>query len=165
MAQQPQSALERALAEMMARYQTNMGNNYANAISVVNAQQSAKDPNYAAGMIAGKLLRDGFKSWKQNYDQRGADKAALQNQISTLLRNKYGDNADAAIADLKNQGVWDNYRKLQKTFPQAQSALSQGMLGGNNPLTAAADANQPMVNAPFADLTEEDLLKRLRGGF
>lgn len=74
------SSLEKALKEMMAygNVDPEQGTVYDTPWRKMIAQLSmakSTDPSTLAGFALGKLLRQGFDSWKERYDARGYEKA------------------------------------------------------------------------------------------
>ena len=116
MAQQTlqRNSLADIIQQMLQQSYGGLENNQSNnAVQTIQAQMAAKDPQYATGAAIGSLLKAlklTPQDWVQNYMERGA----LKNELQDKLTKDFGDGADERIAALKNQGIWNDYRKLSE---------------------------------------------------
>ena len=125
MAEESKSFLQKAIEEMLERAKLYQQSPQAQ----VNAQMSAKDPNFAAGAVVGQLLGD---------------------YIGRQLRNRQKEQSVNDADQLSAAGLAAGRQAL----PVDTNALQQQFLGSNNPLTQAADDELwnrlKGVRAPFA---------------
>ena len=107
----------------------------------VNAQMSAKDPNYAAGALVGQLLAQYIGKQLQNRRDKQTIEDTNQRQPS-----------EAGLA------------AGRQALPVDQNALQQQFLGGlNNNSALAQAANNQLVNSPFENLSEEERRRLMFG--
>lgn len=125
MAEESKSPLQKVLEEMLERSKLYQQSPQAQ----VNAQMSAKDPNFAAGALVGQLLAS---------------------YISKQLQNRQKEQSVNDADQLSAAGLAAGRQAL----PVDTNALQQQFLGSNNPLTQAADDELwnrlKGVRAPFS---------------
>lgn len=165
MAEENKSSLQKVIEELLARTKTNQS-----PMAQVNAQMSAKDPNFAAGALVGQLL----SNYIGNYLQRGRARQTIQdtNQPSPsdagLTAGQNYANSVAGNADWLGQGT-----PQQQTFGGSkEEALAKALplpdmeklLGNGGALQQAA---APVYDTAFGGGEPNawrDILARLRGG-
>ena len=121
MAQQDKKKKSSSLAAIMQQLLSHGQGDIPNYLASVNAQQSAKDPQYAAGMAIGKILNALGQNWLENYLARGQMKERNPEQPPA---NVMPDQKQAAI---------------DKAVPVPDIGK---LLEANNNITNAADDNE-----------------------
>jgi len=137
------SSLQKVLEEMLARTRAQQSPQ-----AQVNAQMSAKDPNFAAGALVGQLLAS---------------------YIGRQLRNRQ---KEQSVNDADQAGGGTNPAQPsaaglaagQQALPVDTNALQQQFLGNLNDNSALSQAaNNQFVNAPFENLSEEERRRLMYG--
>jgi len=136
------SSMQKAIEEMLARAKLYQQSPQAQ----VNAQMSAKDPNFAAGAVVGQLLGAYLGNrLKANQDRRDEEEWEKMSQPSL------GGGQDSLSAAQPSEA---GLAAGRQALPVDTNALQQQFLGSNNPLTQAADdewwKRLQQVSAPFS---------------
>lgn len=165
MADENKSSLQRVIEELLARTKTNQS-----PMAQVNAQMSAKDPNFAAGALVGQLLSNYIGTQLRNRQKEQAVNDANQPPPSDagLTAGQSYANSVAGNANWLGQGT-----PQQQTFGGSkEDALAKALplpdmeklLGNGGALQQAA---APVYDNAFGGGEPNawrDILARLRGG-
>ena len=164
MAQQDKKKKSGKFAELMYQLLSHgQQGNAPNYLAAVNAQQSAKDPQYAAGMAIGKILNALGQNWLENYIARGQMKERNPEQSPEINSDTTAELAKATANQNLPSGDWlgqGNSPPPANVMPdQRQAAIDKALpvpdmgklLGANNNITNAADDD------------EDEYLRRLQG--
>ena len=136
MAEESKSSLQKVLEEMLARAKVNQSPQ-----AQVNAQMSAKDPNFAAGALVGQLLAQYIGKQLQNRRDK-----------QTIEDTNPPQPSEAGLA------------AGQQALPVDTNALQQQFLGNLNDNNALAQAaNNQFVNSPFENMSEEERRRLMFG--
>lgn len=111
MADENKSSLQKVIEELLARAKANQS-----PMAQVNAQMSAKDPNFAAGALVGQLL----SNYIGNYLQRGRERQTIQDTNSPTTVGE----EPAAVQNINQFG---SQQGLQPNIP-----LQLGLLGNED---------------------------------
>ena len=151
MAEESKSSLQKVLEEMLARAKVNQSPQ-----AQVNAQMSAKDPNFAAGALVGQLLASYIGNrLKGHQDRRDEEEWEKMSQPSL------GGGQDSLSAAPPSEA---GLAAGRQALPVDQNALQQQFLGGlNNNSALAQAANNQLVNSPFENLSEEERRRLMFG--
>ena len=151
MAEESKSSLQKVLEEMLSRAKVNQSPQ-----AQVNAQMSAKDPNFAAGALVGQLLASYIGNrLKGHQDRRDEEEWEKMSQPSL------GGGQDSLSATPPSEA---GLAAGRQALPVDQNALQQQFLGGlNNNSALAQAANNQLVNSPFENLSEEERRRLMFG--
>lgn len=118
MAEENKSSLQRVIEELLARAKANQS-----PMAQVNAQMSAKDPNFAAGALVGQLLSNYIGRQLQNRRKEQAVNDADNAGGGTNLPTTIGEEPAA----VQNVNQFESQQGLQPNIP-----LQLGLLGNED---------------------------------